>query len=86
MSKSVTYILVVECTYDIARVCIQFAVQIYLTTYAHRVLQQVAVYALCPVRLIALNRQVQVERLCYTILVGEIDNLTIRTDVQVLTD
>ena len=44
------------------------------------------IHLLCPCRLLALDGQVQVERLSDAILVGQIDNLVIGTDVQVLAD
>ena len=83
---AVTYILVIEDTHDVTSVSVKLIIQIDLTRDAHRVLQEVAIDILRPFWLVALHRQVQVERLADTLLIGQIDNLVIRTDVQVLAD
>ena len=86
VSEAVAHILVVESTHNVARISVEFIEQIDLSGDAHRVLQELTRHARCPVWCISLNRQVQVERLSDTILVGQIENLIIRTDVQVLAD
>ena len=84
VSKAVAPVLVVEDAHDVARVGVQLIIEIHLSADAHRVLQQVALHVLGPVGLLALHRQVEVERLCDALLVGQIDDFVVRTDAQVL--
>ena len=84
VGKAVAYVLVVEGTHDVACIGVKLIVQIDLADNVHRVLQEVTVHTASPVRLLALDGQIQVERLGDAIFVGQIDNFVVRADIQVL--
>ena len=84
VGKAVALVLVVEHTHDVARVAVQLVIEVHLSADVHRVRQELAVHVVGPFRLLALHRQVEVERLGDAFLVGQVDNLVVRTDIQVL--
>ena len=86
IGEAVTLVLVVENAHDVACIAVQVAIEIHLSADVHRVRQELAVDVVGPLRLFALHRQVQVERLGDALLVGQIENLVVRADVQVLID